>query len=108
MNIFRMAQHTQSQAFAVASPKTKMQLRLDEIEDVKALLGTSVHKLLANIDKATIVEEKTEDMLETARQFQATSTKLQRNLWWRSVKLQLTFGTVLLIVVATWQVHLFI
>ncbi|PRP78726.1 hypothetical protein PROFUN_13365 [Planoprotostelium fungivorum] len=98
MDIFRTGNKTNTPA---APPKSKTTLVFEQIEEVKALMGTNIQKVIDNIDKASILEQKTADLLVSSQQFKTASTKLKRQMWWKSVKLQLAIGTVVLIVVGT-------
>ena len=62
------------------------------VDDVKIVMHDNIQSVLANTEKMEAVEEKTVHLNEQAKVFRNTGRNLQRKMWWKNFKLNLTIG----------------
>ena len=67
-----------------------------QVDEVKAVMEGNINKMLDNAETVNAVEDKSEQLMAGAQQFQRRSDHVRRMMWWRLVKLKLIFGTLIL------------
>ncbi|KAG5555030.1 hypothetical protein RHGRI_012538 [Rhododendron griersonianum] len=96
--------------------KEHMQYIIDHAEEIEKLLKVKAQVsevksiMLENIDKAmdrgenlTILNDKAQDLRESAQQFKNQGTKIRRKLWYQNMKIKLAvLGILLLLVLVIW------
>ncbi|XP_058212454.1 vesicle-associated membrane protein 724 [Rhododendron vialii] len=96
--------------------KEHMQYIIDHAEEIEKLLKVKAQVsevksiMLENIDKAidrgenlTILNDKAQDLRESAQQFKNQGTKIRRKMWYQNMKIKLAvLGILLLLVLVIW------
>ncbi|KAL2479373.1 vesicle-associated membrane protein [Abeliophyllum distichum] len=83
---------------------------IDKLLKVKAQVSQVKSIMLENIDKAvdrgvnlTILNDKAEELRDSAKEFQNTGTQIRRKMWYQNMKIKLVvLGILLLLVLIIW------
>ena len=61
----------------------KVQAQVDETRDIMA---RNIDSMLDNQEKASILEDKTDNLAQSSNQFKRNATSLKRAMWWKNMK----------------------
>ena len=69
------------------------------VNEVKSVMHSNIEQVIRNTDAVENIEAKTENMRDTAKYFSKSSSDLERNYYWRNMKIKAILGCLVLIVV---------
>jgi vesicle-associated membrane protein 4 len=69
-----------------------------KVDNVKLLMHENIHVALQNCEKLEAVEAKSEEVQQLAGIFKRSATDLKNKMWWKNMKMKLTFGFIFLVV----------
>lgn len=78
--------------------ESKIQQVGKKIDDVTITMSENIQNVLKNTETLESVEGKTNQLNQQAKVFRATGTSLQRQLWWKNIKLNIIIAMAIIIV----------
>ncbi|GBG32148.1 Vesicle-associated membrane protein 7 [Hondaea fermentalgiana] len=80
------------------SKKDKLSAVQSKVNDVKLTMQSNIDGMLRNLDKTERIETDTQALQDQARLFDTQATRLHRSERWKSIKLTLIIGSIILVV----------
>ncbi|XP_065828832.1 vesicle-associated membrane protein 4-like [Oscarella lobularis] len=74
---------------------TKVQKQLD---DVVGVMHQNIQKMVARGDKLEDLQDRSEDLADSAASFRAQARRIQRQMWWRRCRSRLILAVVVLVI----------
>jgi len=69
-----------------------------QISEVTEVMKENITKVIERGDKLDDLQEQSENLNNTANFFRQSSRRLQRNMWWREMKMRLILATVIMVI----------
>jgi len=67
-----------------------------QVEEVKGIMHQNIEKVIERGDKIENLQEKTDELQNSAQQFKKSTTKLKRQMWWKNMKLNLIIAFIVI------------
>ncbi len=74
----------------------QLALTQGKVNQVKDVMHENINKILENQIKLESIDEKTEDLMQSAGIFAKTSKELKNKIWWRNFRVKLYIGLTVL------------
>jgi t-SNARE complex subunit (syntaxin) len=92
---------------APAMSSKRLQQTQAQVDEVVDIMRVNVDKVLERDQKLSELDDRADALQAGASQFEATSGKLKRKMWWKNLKMMLILGlivTVIIIIIVVWVI----
>lgn len=76
----------------------KLQEVQGQVGEVAEVMRENISRVLERGDKLTDLQDKSDNLNTNAEYFRLTSRRLQRNMWWREMKMRLILAVVIIVI----------
>eukprot|EP00727_Mastigamoeba_balamuthi_P003048 m51a1_g12740 putative Synaptobrevin, VAMP family (95) ;mRNA; f:1476-2106 len=70
----------------------------EQVEEVTSIMKNNVARTLDNMEKAEVIQGKTDDLVNNTRTFKRQATTIRKAMWWQNCKLWLIIGSILAVI----------
>ncbi|KAJ1651901.1 Vesicle membrane receptor protein (v-SNARE) [Dispira simplex] len=68
-----------------------------ELDEVVTIMQDNIDKVMEREERLDVLQTKTDDMNEGARQFRKGAARVRKQMWWKDMKLKIIIAVVIVI-----------
>jgi len=77
----------------------RLQNTQKQVDEVVDIMKTNVERIMEREEKLQTLDERANNLSLSANEFQTTSGKLKRKMWWKNLKMMLILGGIVVVLI---------